>query len=316
MAVSCRFPAPAAGSLTRRFAALAGLAILCLPRTAYAGPIFPDDRAVGLEPPPGMIALHAVGVFADPQNRASIMLEELPPEQTAAAEERFAKGMIGQHAARLGTAEPLAVTGAEARLRRGHLGRANVWLVLLSRPEQIAFVTAIVQPGAYPDDAIETALRSIVFRAPKTIEALIEALDFRIGDMAGFRPVATSGASHLLLTEGPLDVVRDHSQPIVKITLRGERPLSDERSALARRLFGRYEDLDEIRTASVSTEGDILFADGTALDPISGRSIAVMQAIRFGADGNIRILGMIPSTEGDRFADRFRRLARSVEPKR
>lgn len=69
--------------------------------------------------------------------------------------------------------------------------------------------------------AIEAALRTISFRAPASLNEQVTALPFRVGDLAGFRPVLAAGGLSLLLTDGPPDKPQGATQPIVYLIAHG-----------------------------------------------------------------------------------------------
>lgn len=279
---------------------------------------FPGGGLVGLDPPPGMLAMPNVPSVIDPDRKATITIEETTPEHAGSLERHFtAETPFG---ARFSAPEDFSVSGAEARIRRGRAETAgrvmNLWLVFLRRADGVALVTVTASTERYSADVIERSLASLVFRARPTISEELASLDFEVGDLAGFRPVGVVGASALYLTEGPKDVVIGFAQPVLRITQRSERDLEPhERRRVAGRLFGLTEDLDRIERGEESIEGDISLIEGKGVDPVSGQPIFLLQAFFFAPEGAIRAVAMAPLAEADRLRPGLLRLVRSIRPR-
>ena len=90
------------------------------------------------------------------------------------------------------------------------------WLLIVGTPS----MTVVVQVTAecdvsvqYPDDVIEAALASLVFRQDSPLEDAFAALPFNLANTADFRVTRFLGSNGVWLTEGPLDVDPDFIQP-------------------------------------------------------------------------------------------------------
>lgn len=309
-------------SLLPRSAAF--LASFAIAGAAFAEPVFPPGAAVGLEPPPGMTFSKTFSGFADEKSGASIVIIEFPLEaHTEIAAQFTPEGLRRSGFEAAAPAEDVTVGGASAKLMRGsQTARGTVfrkWVMLARSPSGTAMITAQVPEaalGAIPEPRMEAALRSIAFRPPAGIEEKIGALPFVIADRAGFRPSSVLAGSGLILTDGPLDVVQDNSQPVIVIgSSFAPAPPNEPRAAFAKRAFGTIGSLASIAAKREDLQGDVSVIEGDGIDPKTNQTIYVMQTIRFTGQNYVRIIAMSRESEQARFSARFSKLSQSVRGK-
>lgn len=296
--------------------------------TAAAEAVFPPGSRVGLEPPPGMSLSTSFQGFENRASGASIVALDLPGEAHAEILPGFSgEGMRASGLRASGPAVDWPVRGGEGRLLRGTQAAHGLvfrkWVVLAKAAGATAMVTVQVPEdtrGVPSDAAIEAALRTIALRAPQSIEEQIAALPFRIADHAGFRVVRALAGSGLVLTEGPADVSRNASQPLVVVasSLSGG-PAPADRSAFARRAYATIAGVDDLAVASDDSEerdgASWSVIDGHGTDRGSGTPVQTAQITRFTADGYVRVIGIWRRSEAASLAERFGRLGRSVTAK-
>lgn len=289
-----------------------------------AEPVFPQGSAVGLAPPPGLVPAKGFSGFQDPATNASIVIVEMPAEAYAQIVKAMtpdalkAKGFVVE-----GAIADWPLQGAQARIMRGSQNAAGIgfakWVVVAGTPNTTAMITAQVPQAAsatYPPAAIEAALRSIAFRAAASLTDQLAALPFTIGDTAGLRVVRVIAGSGLYLTDGPLDIVKDASQPLVIVAASlGRAPPPDQRADFARRAIATVNQVGNLvvgaQTSDSSGGVERIQTVGTGKDAGSGESMRVVQVVRFEGDGYVRVVGLARESDGT-LADRTSRLAASI----
>lgn len=309
----------------RRALTVALALIFAAPTAALAAePVYPKGSSIGLVPPPGFSPATTFAGFQDSARNASIVVVEMPVEaydQIAgkmSAETFKPSGFVAK-----GDGADWPLDGAKARILRGTQTANGLtftkWVVLAGTPQSTAMVTAQVpeaERSEIPDAGIEAALRSIVFRAPGSLDDQVAALPFAIGDKVGLRVVRTIAGSGLYLTEGPLDTIKDASQPIVIVASNlGQAPPPESRIAFARNALAGMKLITDIKIAVQMSEvaGPVEWAriEGTGRDAGTGTPLHVVQVVRFEGPGYVRIVGLSRQSDPD-FAKRTRRLAASV----
>ncbi|BDP44355.1 hypothetical protein DAETH_43240 (plasmid) [Deinococcus aetherius] len=156
-----------------------------------------------------------------------------------------------------------------------------------------------------------------------TLQAQVEAQPYRIGDWAGFRPLAVTSLDILMLGEageadtGDLDLAR----PLLTVAVSASpSPAVVAREAFARRALEFVPFVSGIVAQSAGTvrRGGAEWHEtvGRARSP-SDREVVVFQSIRFGAPGTpyLRVVGLAPLETRDDVLPRFRLLARSITPR-
>jgi len=290
----------------------AGLALA----SAAADPVFPPGQRIGLEPPPGMSVSRRFPGFEDSASKAAITLVELPlPAYQSVEKSMFdtvPPGLSVEKREMLpftdGVGILLTGEGEVAGMKARHwylLGRSFggpnadlTALVTVVVPEQAAAI--------YPDKAIRAALSSVTFRPPPLAEQMA-MLPFQVGDLAGFRVAQALAAGGLLLTDGPTDDIT--RQPYMIISVGPGAPAEPgDRARFARDLLSSVP-LNELTV----TSGEAMRLSGlpgfeiraNAKNP-RGDQVRLVQWVRFGVSGYVRIIGVVAADNWDQLFNRFR----------
>ncbi|TVR07788.1 MAG: hypothetical protein EA385_11745 [Salinarimonadaceae bacterium] len=291
-----------------------------------AGVQFPSGLSIGIVPPEGMFpAIEFLG-FEDRRTGAAITIFELPAD----AFERVVADFTDENLREQGFIDPqseeVSVEGArEALLITGEqdLGRLVIskTILIAAGEERTALVVAerISDSARYDDAMMRDALMTVSFRPPPSLEELIEALPFRVGDLAGFRPVGVVANASVVLTDGPLDDSPDLAQPILLVAnVPGGAIPSDQRDAFARQALFAIQDVRDIRVERSESFRqrnaewhEVLARARTE----TGQDAVVIQTFRFTTDGLIRVVGLAREEERSQWLPRFRRLIDSVDPR-
>lgn len=292
---------------------------------AAADPVFPPGARVGLVPPPGMTVSQRFPGFEDTGHKAAIAIIELPLPAYEAAERSF----FG--------ATPPGVTVEKREMFPfsegiGFLltGKVQVngealhkWFLLArsiagTNTDVVAMVNAEVPEEAsavYTDKVIRDALASVTFRAAPLAEQ-VAMLPFKLGDMAGFRIMQAVPGGGLIITDGPGNDITRQAYMIIGIGP-GRPDSADDRARAAQEML-RSAPLNDIAITSTETmrianlPGYEIRA--TAKD-VRGQPVKLVQWVRFGASGFVRIIGIAPAGDWDKLFDRFRAVRDGIEPR-
>lgn len=301
-------------------AALFVLALAVTTPLCAAETVFPPGSRVGLAPLKDMEPSKRFTGFENPAKGAAITLIEMPREAyQSLASDLTAESLKAQGFA-LKSRETLKIGDAEAILLSGEQAGLPVrkWLLVAADPSMTAFVVAqalrMGDADSYTDEEMREALKSVAFRAPLTIENQMAALPFRLGALAGFRPVRTMAGNSLLLTDGPRDVIAAVEQPMLIVAKSVEAgPGSDKRDAFARSALASNELVRDlvVERAQGFRQGGADWHEIVARGQhaASGQPVVVMQTIRFAPDSYVRILGVASVETRDAVLRRFRAVA-------
>jgi len=302
------------------FMAWAGMATLAA--AARAEPVFPPGLRIGLEPPGDMKLASQFPGFEDSERKAVIAILDLPASayrelETAAfantqrdlqqaKRESFPFGSgIGFLIS--GVAQQNGITLHRWSLLAQAVGGAVQDLTMLINVE--------VPEGALPiysDEIIRKALASVTFRqAP--IQEQLGLLPFKLGDMAGFRVMQVLPTGSVILGEGTTDDSEPQPFMIVSIGRNGPAEAGD-RSLFARDLMAALPVRDLTMQSSEpmrisGSPGHEIRANGKAP---SGEPVSVVQWLRFGSGGFLRVIGVSPTDKWDQIFDRFRTVRDSI----
>jgi hypothetical protein len=169
--------------------------------------------------------------------------------------------------------------------------------------------------SVYTDAIVEQALKSVTFRKAPIAEQLA-MLPFTLGDLAGFhvRQVAPSGVVVLSEKEDGAPLAQGF---VVVSVAPGGPTTADERARFAQ---------DLIRNAPVRdltiTSGETMRIKGVPGNEVRAtakgaddKPVSLVQWLRFGSGGFMRIVAVSPKEEWDALFPRFRAVRDGVETK-
>jgi hypothetical protein len=305
-----------------RSAILVAFSLFLATVAGAAEPTFPPGSRIGLTPPKDMVLSKRFSGFENPAKVASITFTEMPPEAYA----EFSKGMTDEALKRQGITvsarETLSLAGKQAFLIAGEQAagpmKIRKWLLAVADPSMTALVTAQSSLDGYSDAEMKQALTAMALRAPLPLEEQIGALPFRLGERGGFRAVRVVNGSAVLMTDGPLDVIKQVEQPVVIVasSFAPPPPAPEAREQLARSALASTQAVKDWaveRSQSFRQNGQDwheIVARGT--DTGSGKPIVIMQTIRFAPTRYIRMVGIATAEQRDTALPRFRKVIDSV----
>jgi len=305
-------------SLFVLFALCAGVAAA----HAAADPVFPPGERIGLVPPPGMDVSRTFAGFEDPDHKAAISLVELTLPAYEQVEksifEKMPPGFVAEKREMLPFADGVGflligrITVNDVVMHRWYLlARA----VAGRNADFAAFVTVNVPDAAlklYSDTVVRAALSSVTLRPPPIVEQL-KLLPFKLTDYAGFRPIQGLPGG-LIITDGPTDDINRQPYMIISVGP-GNQPKPDDRAKIAQELLSSAPLANLAVTATEAMRISNLpgFEIRANARNILGESVKLVQWVRFGASGYVRIVGVVPAEEWDQYFNRFRAVRDGIE---
>lgn len=291
---------------------------------SLAQPTYPPGSRIGLTPPRDMTASKRFSGFENPAKAASISVIEMPAEAYA----QLAGGLTREALARQGIAlterQELTLGGKPAVLISGEQTAGGTklrkWVLALSDPGTTVFVVAqCLSEGGYSDPEMQAALKTVALRAPLPLDEQLAALPFKLGATAGLRPVRSVSGNAVVLTDGPLDVVKGAEQPVLVVasSFTPSPPPGEARERFARAALASNQN---IRNIAVESSGPFrlkgqdwheILATGT--DAASGQPVVLLQTIRFGQSRYLRMVGLTRKDARDRDLPRFRAVIDGIE---
>ena len=297
---------------------------LLLGAPAMAQPVFPPGLRIGLEPPPGMVASKQFTGFEDPERKAAILILDLPaPAYNEVEGSLFAKQAGAENVTRRAFpfSDGIALLATADVKENG--AAVHKWFFVATTvagpvPNLTAFITVEVPESAhaiYNDAVIEKALKSVTFRSTPVDEQLA-LLPFRLTDLAGFhvRQVAPSGS--VVLSENADGGLFKQGYVVVSVASGGpSNPADRPRFAQNMLNSGPVRDLaiqsgETMRVKGMP--GSEIRATGKDAD---GAPISIVQWLRFGGGGFMRIVAVSPTAEWDTLFPRFRALRDGIDNK-
>lgn len=302
--------------------ALVLLAAITAAPAQTSEPAFPPGFRMGLVPPPGLAPSRTFPGFEDAEKKVAVVLAELP----AAAYSEFTKVIFDDSPARpivLERRELFPIADGMAFLATGHQEADGVryrkWLLVTSRAEYTALVQVQVPVSAgetYPDAAVRAALASITFRASPLNEQLA-MLPFRLEELGGFRVVRALPEGAVVLTEGPRDD-GNFAQPHLIVSVgQGAPPQGVDRQVFAQRMLAVTPGLRDFRMVGsepMRINGQPGYeVRAEALDVRTGRPVRLVQWLRLGSSGFVRVVGVASVESWAQAFPRFRAVRDGVE---
>lgn len=291
---------------------------------AAAEVVYPPGLRIGLTPPvDAKVSTHFPG-FEDADRKVMIAILDLPaaayPDLETAAFGKNQRGLedIKRESFPFESGIGFLVSG------RAEANGVTVykWLLLaaaVAGPVQdlTALVNVTVPEAAraiYTDAVIRQALASVTFR-PMPLQEQLGMLPFKLGDMGGFRVMQVLPEGGVILTEGPADNI--NTQPYMIISIGRGGPEAPDRSRFARELL----DAAPLRGIQVQLSESMRITGGAGHEvratakSLNGDALSLVQWLRFGSGGFLRVVGVSRTDAWDALFPRFRAVRDGVEPK-
>ncbi|WP_029004172.1 hypothetical protein [Azorhizobium doebereinerae] len=278
--------------------------------------VFPRGSLVGLVPPEGMTEATTFPGFEDRAKSASILIVEMPPEAYEQVAAGFTDAALGTKGIAVESRDNLAVPDAKTMFVTGTqtAGPISVrkWVLLAGSAKGTALVTVQVpeaNAASLPDPVVRATLATLAFRTPPTIEEQMKTLPFHLTNLGGFRVLRVLGNSAAFLTDGPKAEFDAAAQPLFVVSVAAGAPRDDDRANFAVRTLTTtpgFRDLKIERAEPLRINNMPGFeVMANAKEGASGTEVKIIQWVRFGTNGYMRMMGVV---KADAFADYYSRL--------
>jgi hypothetical protein len=312
--------------LLRNLCASVMLVLALTASAAAADVVYPPGLRVGLAPPLDAKVSTRISGFEDLDRKVAIGILDLP----GAAYSQIETSMFGANQQGLEDVkrEAFPFDNGMGVLLSGLAHQNGVtlhkWFLLATAPiggnvQNLATLINVEVPdsahGVYTDAVIRKALSTVSFR-PTPVQEQLGMLPFTLGDMAGFRVLQVLQEGGVILIDGPgADINR---QPYMIVSVgRGGPSEPDDRARLARDLIAAAPVRDlSVQTAEPMRVGGFPGHEirATAKN-VTGDAISMVQWLRFGSGGFIRVIGVSRTDQWDTLFPRFRAVRDGVDPK-
>lgn len=301
--------------------ALAALLVLMLAVRAAgaADVVFPAGSRLGLVPPAGMVPSRTFQGFQEPGTKAMILLTVLP----ATAYEQLAKSMVPEAMKKEGI-EVERRAAIELAAGKGFVlsGRQTIekeryrkWLLIAAADDLTALVNIQVpeQAANYSEQVVRAALATLAVRAQIPETEQLSLIPFTIGELAGFHVEDVLPGRAIVLVD-PASQTTEAAGTTAKArmfisVLPGGPEETADRDNFARVTFGQIVGIKDVR---LQDAGPLRIASqpgyqtlAKAKDAGSGAEVMVVQWLRFGSGGFLRMIGI---ARADAWPEMFGRL--------
>ena len=281
--------------------------------------IFPTGSRLGLVPPAGMVPSRTFQGFEEPGTKAAIVLTTLP----ANAYEQLAKSMVPEAMKKEGIEverrEPVELPAGKGFVLSGwqtiEKERYRKWLLIASAGDVTALVNVQVpeQAANYSEETVRAAFATLAVRPHIPETELLALIPFRIGELAGFHVEDVLPGRAIVLVDPPSQTA-DAAGATAKgrmfiSAIPGGPEEAADRGNFARVAFGQIVGITDVQ---LQDAGPLRIASqpgyqtlAKAKDAGSGADVMVVQWLRFGSGGFVRMIGI---ARADAWPEMFGRL--------
>jgi hypothetical protein len=293
--------------------------MLSIQGVGAADVIFPTGSRLGLVPPAGMVPSRTFQGFEEPGTKAAIVLTTLP----ANAYEQLEKSMVPEAMKKEGIEverrAPLELPAGKGFVLSGRQTiekeRYRKWLLIASADDVTALINVQVPEQAtnYSEEAVRAAFATLAVRPHIPEAELLSLVPFRIGELAGFHIEDVLPGRAIVLVD-PASQTADGAGATAKgrmfiSALPGGPEEAADRSNFARLAFGQIAGIKDVQ---LQDAGPLRIASqpgyqtlAKAKDAGTGADVMVVQWLRFGSGGFLRMIGI---ARADAWPEMFGRL--------
>lgn len=312
--------------LLHRLAVLTCVCLVSMMAQAAADVLYPPGSRVGLSPPGNARPSTRFPGFEDADRKVAITVLDLPGGAYSELEAAvFAGKQAGLHDAKR-EAFPF-----ESGMGFLISGRAEVdgvklhrWFLLAtagisSRVSNLTTLITVEVPDAarsvYTDESVRQALQTVTFRPPP-VEEQLRMMPFTLDERAGFRVMQVLPEGSVILTDGPADNI--NAQPYMIIGIgRGGPSEPSERARFARDAISGapVRDLEVTSAEAMRISGWPGYEIRATAKGIDGTALTLVQWMRFGTGGFMRIVGVARTDQWGSLFNRFRAVRDGIDAK-
>ena len=288
-----------------------------------ADQIFPPGARIGITPLVGLVAAKNFSGFETEDQSVKVLIAELP----AAAYGEVTNAFKTNPAAAAAKPESLETGAGTAYYTvenaRNAAGTIRHYAMILSGGTFSGYVDVQVPENAtkiYSDDAIRQMFSSAVIRKEVPVDEQLSLMPFKVGNLGDFKNVRALGATGALLLADGDETTGFEAAPFMVIGLMAAAPTQpDDRARFAEQAARAIPGMHSGRiTMSEPVRIDGMAGFETRIDGTSGRNdtqVTLVQWLRFGTQGSMRIIGSAPRDQWEKAFPRFRAVRDGIEPR-
>lgn len=294
--------------------------------SAQAEVVYLPGMRIGLAPP-GEAKLSArFPGFEDAGRRVAITILDLPggayPDLEAAA---FAKDQAGLKDVKREAFPFESGMGFLINARAEVNGvTLHKWFLLATaafgaRVSNLTTLVTVEVPEeartVYTDEVVRKALQSVTFRTTP-VEEQLGMLPFKLGDLAGFRIMQVLPEGGVILTDGPTNNINAQPYMIIGVGRGGPNEPSD-RGRFARDMLSAapVRELQVQSAEAMRIGGSPGYEIRAAAKGLTADALSLVQWVRFGSGGFMRIVGVARTDQWPDLFTRFRAVRDGIETK-
>lgn len=284
---------------------------------------FPPGLRVGLTVPGDMKPSTRFPGFEDVDRQAAITVLDMPAaaleslERSAFAQSQADVQDLKREAFPFENGIGVLVSGSSTE--KGE--KVHKWFLIASSASgpvrDLAALVGVQVPDkaldVYSDTVIRNALRSVTFR-PAPLQEQLGMLPFKLDDLAGFRVMSVLPGG-VILIDGLEDDITNH--PYVIVAIGRGAPETGDRARFAADLLSQAP----LRSLRMQSSEAMRISNGAGheiraqAESINGKPVKLVQWVRFGGSGFLRIVGVASEAQWDGVFNRFRAIRDGVEPR-
>lgn len=293
-----------------------------------AEPVFPPGARFGFDPPADMSVSRRFSGFERKEGGATVSVVELPPNAFAELVSGFTDANLRNQGfavekreeVKIGDNEGMLYTGEQPADPGSSAPAIRKWILVVGAPSVTGLIIAQALPDAETEETMRRMVTGVTLRPALSLTEQVDALPFRIADLAGFRPVRVLAGNSVLLTQGPKDQMQNLEQPILVLAQAVQQPpTAEQRDGFARAALASNQTLKDFvieRAQSYRSNGiDWHEIVARATDQPTNTPVVVSQTIRFNPDGYLRALGVVREDQRAGVLAKFREVVDSVQVK-
>lgn len=298
----------------------AGLASLT---TAGAEPLFPPGLRIGLEPPGDFKPSAQFPGFEDSARNATITVLDLPGR----AFEEIERSVFAQNQSGLSDLkrESFPFANGVGFLISGQTTEKGVmvrrWFLLATAfggaVRDLTTLVNVTVPetasAVYSDAMIRKALASVTFR-PIPVQEQLGMMPFKLSELAGFRVMRVMREGAVILTDGPTDDL--DTQPYIIVSVgQGAPATPGDRDLFVRDLLSTapLRDIAIQLSEPMRIGGMPGYEIRAQASTLAGSPILLVQWVRFGTGGFLRVVGVSPKDDWNTLFTRFRAVRDGID---
>ncbi|MFA6264222.1 MAG: hypothetical protein WC670_00710 [Pseudolabrys sp.] len=291
---------------------------------AAAETTFPPGLRIGLTVPGDLVVSKRFAGFEDADRKVAITILDMPMgameslERSAFAKSQAEVADLKREAFPFENGIGVLVSGVATE----NGVKVHKWFLIASSANgpvrDLATLISVQVPddalNVYSDAVVRNALRSVTFR-PTPLEEQLGTLPFKVTDRAGFRVMTVLPVGGVILIDGPDDDINSH--PYVIVSVGRGAPEAVDRSRYAGEMLAQAP----LRMLRVQSSEAMRISNGPGheiradAETVSGKPVKLVQWIRFGGSGFLRIIGVASEAQWDTMFNRFRAVRDGIEPR-